>query len=60
MVKKTKRSKVTIREDSDSDNGGGNDDGFAVMENEVYDEEPVDPEAEKLAAAERKKTKRLE
>lgn len=50
MVKKARRSKISIKQDSDSDDGG-NDDGFAVMDNEVYDDEtPVDVEAEKLAA----------
>ena len=61
MVKKGKRSKISIKQDSDSDDDGGNNDGFAVMDNEVYDDEtPVDVEAEKLAAQQRKKQKKLE
>jgi hypothetical protein len=41
---------------SDFDQGNHNKDGFAVMENEVYEDVPeVDPEEEKKAAAERKR-----
>lgn len=69
MGKKIKQ-KISIKEDGDSDfdndsvNGGGNDDGFAVMDNEFYpdenDEPEQSPEEKKKVADERKKLKKLE
>lgn len=53
-----------MKDESDSDNdsfdhGNHNNDGFAEMENEVYDDDEqgknVDPEEEKKAAEERRK-----